>query len=142
MAESTASEKKSVTRRRAAKEKTTAPIKLKLLFCIVDARKEEFYCDLLQSFEVNFLLTFAGKGTANSQILNYFGLSESDKSVLVAVIRDDCEKAALEALEEKFRTIKNGKGVAYTVSLTSTIGVAIYRFLCNDRTLIEKRDET
>jgi ATP-dependent Clp protease protease subunit len=41
---------------------------------------------------------------------------------------------ALEALEEKFNTIKNGKGIAYTVPMTSTIGVAIYQFLCNNPT--------
>jgi hypothetical protein len=85
-------------------------------------------------------MSFAARGTANSQILSYFGLSESEKAVLMAVIRDDQEKAALEVLEEKFKTIKNGKGVAFTVSLTSTIGVAMYRFLCNDRTFTEKRD--
>ena len=34
-------------------------------------------------------------------------------------------------LEEKFHKIKNGKGIAYTVPLTSTIGVAIYQFLSN-----------
>ena len=49
-------------------------------------------------------------------------------------VRDDMEKAALDALEEKFNTIKNGKGIAYTVPMTSTIGVAIYQFLCNNPT--------
>jgi hypothetical protein len=43
----------------------------------------------------------------------------------------DNAPAALKALEEKFRTIKNGKGIAYTVPMTGTIGVAIYRFLAN-----------
>ena len=38
---------------------------------------------------------------------------------------------ALSALEQKFKTIKNGKGIAYTIPLTGTIGVAIYRFLSN-----------
>ena len=39
--------------------------------------------------------------------------------------------AALEGLSRKFRTIKNGKGIAYTIPMTGTIGVAIYRFLSN-----------
>jgi hypothetical protein len=34
-------------------------------------------------------------------------------------------------MEKKFKTIKNGKGIAYTVPMTGTIGVAIYRFLSN-----------
>jgi hypothetical protein len=32
---------------------------------------------------------------------------------------------------EKFRTVKGGKGIAYTVPISSTIGVAIYQFLSN-----------
>ena len=38
---------------------------------------------------------------------------------------------ALSELDEKFRTVKGGKGIAYTVPMTSTIGVAIYQFLSN-----------
>ena len=37
----------------------------------------------------------------------------------------------LSALEERFRTVKNGKGLAFTVPMSGTIGVAIYRFLSN-----------
>ena len=33
---------------------------------------------------------------------------------------------------EKFRTVKGGKGIAYTVPMTSVIGVAIYQFLSNN----------
>jgi hypothetical protein len=36
-------------------------------------------------------------------------------------------------LEEKFTTIKDGKGIAFTVPMSSVIGVAIYRFLSNHR---------
>ena len=36
-------------------------------------------------------------------------------------------------LEDKFNTIKNGKGIAYTVPMTGTVGVAIYQFLSNNR---------
>ena len=41
---------------------------------------------------------------------------------------------ALEALSEKFQTIRGGKGIAYTVPMTGTIGVAIYQFLSNTPT--------
>ena len=45
--------------------------------------------------------------------------------------RQEMERAALSELEEKFKTVKGGKGIAYTVPMTSTIGVAIYQFLSN-----------
>ena len=111
-----------------------APQKLKLLFTVVNRSKAEFYIDFLHSFEVNMQMTMAAYGTASTEMLSYLGLTNNEKALIISVIRDDMEKAALDALEEKFNTIKNGKGIAYTVPMTSTIGVAIYQFLCNNPT--------
>ena len=108
-----------------------APKKLKLLVTVVNRKKTEFYLDFLQSFEINMQLTLNASGTASTEMMSVLGLTESDKSVILSVIRDDLAPAALSGLEEKFRTIKNGKGIAYTVPMTGTIGVAIYQFLAN-----------
>ena len=40
---------------------------------------------------------------------------------------------SMKVLDEKFRTIRNGKGVAFAVPLSSVIGVNIYRFLSNNQ---------
>ena len=112
-------------------EPKLAPQKLKLLFTVVNRSKAEFYMDLLHSFEVNMQLNMAAWGTASTEMLSYLGLTDSEKTLIISVIREDMEKAALNTLEEKFHKIKNGKGIAYTVPLTSTIGVAIYQFLSN-----------
>lgn len=111
----------------------TAPKKLKLLITVVNAAKAEFYTDFLQSFEVNMQLSLLARGTANSEILGMLGITESEKAVIISIIRSDRAPEALKQLEEKFSTIRNGKGIAFTVPLTSTIGVAIYRFLSNSR---------
>ena len=111
--------------------KELAPQKLKLLFTVVDRKKAEFYADLIQSFDVNMQLTLAARGTAGAEILGMLGLTESEKSVILSVIKEEKAPAALRTLEEKFRTIKNGKGIAYTVPMSGTIGVAIYQFLAN-----------
>lgn len=115
--------------------KPLAPQKLKLLFTVVNRQKAEFYMDLLQSFDVNMQLAMLAQGTAKTEMLNYLGLVDTEKAVIISVIRNDKVKDALKMLEEKFSTIKNGKGIAYTVPMTSTIGVAIYQFLCNNRTI-------
>ena len=119
---------------RTISEPKIAPQKLKLLFTVVNRNKAEFYIDLIQSFEVNMQMSMAAWGTASTEMLSYLGLTESEKTLIVSVIRDDMEQLVLNALEEKFRTIKNGKGIAYTVPMTSTIGVAIYQFLSNNKT--------
>lgn len=108
-----------------------APRKLKMLVTVVNREKGEFYLDFLQSFEVNFQTAMAAHGTASQETLRLLGLGESNKTVIFSVIREDMCDKALAALEQKFKTIKNGKGIAYTIPMTGTIGVAIYQFLSN-----------
>ena len=108
-----------------------APRKLKLLVTVVNREKAEFYMDVIQSFEVNLQTSLAAHGTASQETLRLLGLGESNKTVIFSIIREDMCDKALSALEQKFKTIKNGKGIAYTIPMTGTIGVAIYRFLSN-----------
>lgn len=106
--------------------------RLYLLFTVVNRKKTEFYVDYIQTnFEVNMQLALAASGTATTEIRSMLGLTDSEKSVIISVIRDDQAMPALKGLEEKFATIKNGKGIAYTVPVSSTVGVAIYQFLAN-----------
>lgn len=109
----------------------TAPKKLMLLFTIVNRNKAEFYADVLQKFEINMQIILAANGTADTKIQSLLGLTDLEKSVIISVIRRDKSRTALSELDEKFRTVKGGKGIAYTVPMTSTIGVAIYQFLSN-----------
>ena len=84
--------------------------KLKLLFTVVARPKSEFYLDVLSQFDVNFQMVLSGRGTANSELLELLGL-ETHKAVILSVIREDLVGTVLDALEEKFVTIKNGKGI-------------------------------
>ncbi len=110
-----------------------APKRMMLLFTVVNRDKAEFFADLLQSFEVNMQLMLSASGTAGTKMLQLLGLANSDKTVILSVIRRERQEEALSMLEEKFRTVKGGKGIAYTVPMTSTIGVAIYQFLSNTK---------
>ena len=114
-----------------SKKKQLAPPKLKLLFTIVNREKTELYTALIQGFNVNMQLSTAARGTASREIMQTLGLSDKNKSLIVSVIREDTEDMLLRFLDEKFHTIKNGKGIAFTVSMSSVIGVAVYRFLGN-----------
>ena len=120
-----------------AKKQVSNVRKLKLLVTVVDRSKTLFYVDLLEQFEVNVQMVLYGRGTANSQMLDLLGLAETEKAVIISYIRRDKVKEAMETLDEKFHKVKNGKGIAYTVSLDSIIGVSMYQLLSNDRTVKE-----
>ena len=106
--------------------------KLKLLFTVVDKNKAEFYLDVLSQFEVNFQMVTAGKGTANSEPIDMLGLN-IQKAVILSVVREDMVAPIMNCLEDKFATIKNGKGVAFAVPFSSVIGVNMYQFLSNNK---------
>ena len=105
--------------------------KLKLLFTVVDRSKTNFYLDMLEEYEVNFQTVIFGRGTADNAMRGLLGISESDKALLLSVVREDRAPAALAMLEEKFARVKNGKGIAFTVPFDSVIGVTAYCFLSN-----------
>ena len=110
----------------------TAIKKLKLLFTVVDRPKAEFYLDVLSQYEVNCQMVTGGMGTAQSELIDMLGLN-IHKAVIVSVVREDRVDGIMKVLEQKFETIKNGKGIAFTVPLSSVIGVNNYQFLSNYR---------
>ena len=106
--------------------------KLKLLFTVVDRPKGEFYLDVISQFDVNYQMVVGGLGTARSELVELLGL-EPHKAVVISVIRDDLAETVMQCLEDKFATIRGGKGIAFAVPLSSVIGVNAYRFLSDNR---------
>ena len=106
--------------------------KLKLLFTVVDRPKGEFYLDVISQFDVNCQLAMGGLGTAQSELVELLGL-EPHKAVILSVVREDMVESIMNCLEDKFRTIRNGKGIAFAVPLSSVIGVNLYQILSNNR---------
>jgi nitrogen regulatory protein PII len=106
--------------------------KLKLLVTIVDRPKGEFYLDVISQFEVNSQLVVGGLGTAHSELVELLGLNPH-KAVILSVAREDQVSPIMDCLEEKFATIKKGKGISFAVPLSSVIGVNTYQYLSNNR---------
>lgn len=118
----------------------TAIKKLKLLFTVVDRQKAEFYLDYIGQFEVNCQMVLSGTGTAHSEIIDLLGLNRQ-KAVILSVVREDMVENLMNRLEEKFENIRNGKGIAFAVPLSSVIGVNLYQFMSNNRLRKGEHDE-
>ena len=117
--------------------------KLKLLITVVNRNKSEFYADLLQGFEVNFQTRVLAKGTARSETLHMLGLEDEEKCVIFSVVHEDKVEEILLVLQNKFSSVRGGKGIAFTTPLSSVIGVTLYGFLSNNNSVVkeEKQDE-
>ncbi len=115
--------------------------RLEILVTIINREKADSITDLLQSFEVNMQLAFPGEGTASRETLDLLGLSSQEKTVIFSVIREDRTRDAMEALEKRFSSIRDSKGIACTIPMSSVIGVMIFGFLSNDRRTVKPEQE-
>ena len=133
---------KAVKRVRSAAKKATqqrpTAEKLELLVTVIGRNKAEYYTDLIQSFEVNLQVAVLSRGTANAKMMELLGLTDTEKTVIFSVIQEKKVPKAVEILEEKFNTIKGGKGIAFTIPLSSVIGTLIYGFLSNNRNTVKE----
>ena len=120
---------------------TVTSNRLELLVTIVNKKKAEFYTDLLHDFDVNMQATVYGHGTADAKMLVYLGLTDNEKAVIFSVIQQNMLRSAMDTLEYKFKTIKDGKGIAFSVPLTSVIGTLIFRFLSNNRMAVKEENK-
>ncbi|MBE6137933.1 MAG: hypothetical protein E7176_06010 [Erysipelotrichaceae bacterium] len=109
----------------------TAPNKLKILVTICDRSKAIFYRDILEGYDVNLQIILYGRGTAPSDIVSYLGLADDGKAIILSVVSEKRIKEILSQYEDKYFKTKNGKGLAFTVPISSVIGVTLYQFLTN-----------
>lgn len=120
---------------------TVTSNRLELLVTVVGRNKAEYYEDLILSFDVNMQTTALASGTANEKMLSLLGLSDSEKAVIFSIIQEDKIPKAVRILDEKFKTIKGGNGIAFTTPLTSVIGKLIFGFLSNNRLTVQEENK-
>ncbi|WP_072809500.1 hypothetical protein [Fibrobacter sp. UWR3] len=114
--------------------------RLKILVTVVNRAKADFYMDHIQSFGVNMQMLVFGHGTAPREIATAMGLANSERAVIFSVIGENNLRTALDSLGEKFNTIAGGKGIAYTIPMSSIIGKSIFNFLSDNRDAVRRNE--
>ena len=107
-------------------EKQIAPVRPELLVTIVDKTKASFYEDFLSAYS-NLQFTADGYGTAR-----FLGITDTEKAVIISIIKKDDLEKATELLDRKFKTVRNGDGICAAIPMESVIGTLIYRYLIGD----------
>jgi hypothetical protein len=119
------------------KTRNIAPMKLELLLAIVHDDKAAYFSSLIQSHQANLQLTMPAKGTTHL-ILDYLGLNERPKTLIISVVRADQSEKLVLLLDDLFKKGKDYKGLALTVPMTSVIGTLVYGFLSNDKRTVKE----
>ncbi len=76
---------------------------------------------------VQFLMY--GDGTATSAIREILGTEDNKKEIIYSIVREDAVLDLKKDIDVYFVASKKNKGIAYTIALTSIVGVKMYKFL-------------
>lgn len=117
-----------------------APVKLEMLMAIVHNEKAAYYSSIIQSHKANLQFKMPAKGTSHL-ILQYLGIEEKPKSLLISIVRSDEAGSLISDLKETFKKGSEYKGVAFTIRLTSVIGTMVYGFLANEKTTVKEEEQ-
>jgi len=74
-------------------------------------------------------LVTLGGGTANSEMLDYFGLESSEKAVIFGIVTDEVWDYIKKGLQSKLQIDVPGTGIAFTIPLSSIGGKRELLFL-------------
>ena len=91
---------------------------LKLLFIINDDEKKLKL--LTNEFALPFNVITYGEGTASQGILDFLGLTKTEKIIFTSIISDTYEKEILSYIKKEMNLKEIGKGVAFTTPLSSS----------------------
>lgn len=95
---------------------------MKMLVTIVDRGEGAVAVSLYRAQGLHFDYLLMGLGTANSVILDYFGLSETEKDVVITLVPGRQAARILRAADERFRFSSPGRGILFTVPLSGVSG--------------------
>lgn len=102
---------------------------IKLLISIVNRGKGEKIEELLGTKGIKYHLICLGYGTADSDILDYLGLGEIDKDIVLSVMVAHKVPEALDILSDKLHFSIPGNGIAFSIPINSVDGLSTLKNL-------------
>ncbi len=89
---------------------------------------------------LSVILSTLGAGTANSDVLDYFGLEATEKTVMAAVVTRQMWRLLKRGLQKKMNIDVPGTGIAFIIPFSSIGGKKALQFL-TDCQNFEKEEE-
>ena len=90
----------------------------KLLVSVVNRGDEIRLKEILDEISIALGFTFAGTGTAHSAVLDYLGIGETEKSIVVSLFPESDEEAVMRGIRSRMSLYLVGKGISFTIPLS------------------------
>ena len=115
--------------------------KVYMMVTITNRNKRKDFRTFFKEYGLPVFLETIGRGTAQSEVLDYFGLEESEKLLFLAIVTGETWKKLRRGLITKMLIDVPGTGVSFIVPLSSVGGRKTLQFLVNEQEF-EKEEET
>ena len=97
-------------------------MRIRLMVIILDRGKGARAAELFASYGLPLHYGTPGRGTANSELLDYLGLGETEKDVVFSLVPGCTIPGLLQAAGEKLQLATPGKGILFTIPLSAVSG--------------------
>lgn len=95
------------------------PSSVRCLFAIVDRGQGETVAAELRRRHILVQLVLLGHGTASAEVMDLLGLDEPEKDLVMALAPGQAADGLLAALTERLELYRPGRGIAFTIDLSS-----------------------
>lgn len=79
-----------------------------------------------------------GRGTAASEVMDYFGLESAEKAVMFGMVTEETWKTVKRGLQKRFRIDVPGMGITFLVPLSSIGGRREIKFLTEHQDFVKE----
>ena len=116
--------------------------RLYMMVTITDRNRKKKFEEFYKKNEHMVFFTTLGRGTANSEMLDYFGLVESEKVVILSVVTEETWKKLRREMIVKMQIDVPGTGIAFIVPLSSIGGEKTLHFLIQSEEFEREEEST
>ena len=116
--------------------------RLYMMVMITDRNRKKKFEEFYKKNEHMVFFTTLGRGTANSEMLDYFGLEESEKVVILSVVTEETWKKLRREMIVKMQIDVPGTGIAFIVPLSSIGGEKTLHFLIQSEEFEREEEST
>ena len=116
--------------------------RLYMMVTITDRNRKKKFEEFYKKNEHMVFFTTLGRGTANSEMLDYFGLEESEKVVIISVVTEETWKKLRREMIVKMQIDVPGTGIAFIVPLSSIGGEKTLHFLIQSEKFEREEEST
>lgn len=103
----------------AAKKSAQRAQRAKLLVSIVNHGDEHSLKEILDEASTTLSFSFPGRGTARSAMLDYLGIGQTEKAIILSLIPENDEDAIIKEIRAKLSLYLVGRGISFTIPLSA-----------------------